>query len=351
MIEVDERIEKHRLFWQRTNSKPLVGFSIGDYFVSRRFRAAETFLSSPRKIEPEMLDVPAFEADYRRMAEEAAAVPQDVFFTATPFTGIPWMEGMLGCPIYSRESSFIAKSPGLPLEELDLEKLFDRRWLDKYLEFTRMLAGLDIELLPVGQPIMRGPTDVLGTLVGQSEMVIQFFEHPKRMKELLDQTVDVFLAVIREQKTLIPPFLRGCSIGFYDLWCPGDCIWFQDDLNALLSPDLYRRHVLPAHRRLAQASPYNLFHLHPASFFIVDSIMEIQELKLIEMNKDEGGPSVEQMLPVFQKVQSGKNCMVWGSFTRADLQLLQKELDPAGLYIMIAVESGEEARDLISLFA
>jgi hypothetical protein len=351
MKDIEQRIEKHKKFWRRENDKPLIGFSIGDYFVSRRFQAAEPFLSSPGRVEPDMVDVSAFEADYRRMMDESFKIPQDSFFTATPFTGIPWMEAILGCSIYSREASFVAKGQNLPVAELDLGQMFNRKWLEKYLEFTNMLGRIDRDRLPVGQPIMRGPTDVLGTIIGQAEMVIQFFDSPQRMTMFLEQIADVFLDVIRKQKECIFPFFGGCSIGFYDLWAPGDCIWFQDDLNALLSPDIYRRYVLPVHRRLSQSYQYNLVHLHPSSFFTIDSLMEIDELKVIEINKDEEGPSVEKMLPVFQKVHSVKNCVVWGSFARADIEFLQRELDPAGLYIQITAETVEQACDLANVFA
>jgi len=349
--DLEERVDKHRQFWRRANDEPLVGFSIGDYFVSRRFQAAEPFLTSPGKIEPDMLDVSAFENDYRRMLEESSGVPQDSFFTAAPFTGIPWMEAMLGCSIYSTEVSFIAKSPNLTFAELDLKHMLNQQWVDKYLEFTEKLERIDRNRLPVGQPIMRGPTDLLGTLIGQAEMVVQFFDNPQRMTMLLEQAADIFLDVIHKQKQYISPFFGGCSLGFYDLWSPGDCVWFQDDLNALLSPDIYRRYVLPIHRRLIKSYQYNLVHLHPSSFFTIDSLMEIDELKVIEINKDEEGPSVEQMLPVFHKVQKVKNCVVWGSFSRADLELLQRELDPAGLYIQITAETIEQACNLADVFA
>jgi len=82
----------------------------------------------------------------------------DNFFTATPFPGIPWMEAMLGCDVYSTESSFMAHATGENLEDVHLQNLIRVEWFDKYLEFTRMLQKLGNARFPVGQPIMRGPT-------------------------------------------------------------------------------------------------------------------------------------------------------------------------------------------------
>ena len=242
-----------------------MGFTIGDYFVSRRFEATSNIPAVTKPIEPEMLKVDGFRDDYLRMYDEAESVEQDIFFTGTPFTGMPWMEAMLGCDVYATGHSFAARGPGGQAEGLSLETRFCQPWLDKYLEFTRMLSEVGDGRFPVGQPIMRGPTDVVGTLLGQDRLVYEMYDHPDEVRRLLREAAEIFLRVIRKQKRLIPDFHGGSSIGFYDLWCPGDSIWYQDDLNALLSPRIYDEIVLPVHRMIPKAYKYSLFHLHPAS--------------------------------------------------------------------------------------
>ena len=65
------------------------------------------------------------------------------------------------------------------------------------------------------------------------------------MKKFFLKVTDLFLRVIAEQKKLIPPFHGGQALGFYHVWTPGRCLWFQDDLSALLSPDLFRQFIGP----------------------------------------------------------------------------------------------------------
>lgn len=198
---------------------------------------------------------------------------------------------------------------------------------------------------PVGQPILRGPTDVLGAIIGENRLVFAIYDSPSEVKRLFLEWADIYRELILDQRMRIDPFYDGYSMGFYDLWCPGSCIWFQDDLNALLSPDIYKNIVHEAHSQIPKGYDFSLFHLHPASFFLVDILLETPGLTAIQINKDEGGPSVSEMLPVLRKVRACKNLVLWGDFTPDEYELLKNELEPGGLYIMIVIESHERSKD------
>ncbi len=346
-IMENKRIAKHQAFWRKENTSRLTAFRIGDYFMSRQFTAAHPLLTDGKKVEPEQLSVADFFDDYLRMYRETEEAGQDAFFTATPFTGIPWMEAIVGCPVYSTKSSFIAKEIVSSLDRIDPQQQFNQTWLDKYLEFTGALVELSDGRFPVGQPIMRGPADILGTMMGQSAMVLALYDSPEEVRGLLHNISKMFLDVIARQKKMVPRFHGGESIGFYDLWTPDSCIWFQDDLTALLSPELYEAILYPVHKTIPPIYRHSLVHIHPTSFYTIDYLLEIDELDCIQINKDEGGPSVEEMLPVFKKVLARKKLVIWGSLTKDDLLRIDRELDPAGLETMVCTETLEEAKELL----
>lgn len=335
------KISKYKEFWNRINNTPLIGYSTGSYFISKRFNAASKFLRESKQIYPDMINALDFKNDYVRMAEEYEKFNEDTIFTGVPFTGLPWMEAILGCEISSTESSFVAHSQDTDVNHFDIEKAFNKNWYEKYMEFTCMLSEIGKDIFPVGQPIMRGPTDIAGTILGQGQLVYDFYDYPEKVVRLMNDSVDIFLDIIKEQKSKIDSFYGGSSIGFYDLWCPGECIWYQDDLNALLSPEIYEKYVYDIHKRICKSYEYSLIHLHPASFYIVDYLLQIDELSAIQINKDVGGPSVEEMILVFQKVQEKKNLIVWGDFNREEMGILTKNLKPEGLYIIIFSEKFE----------
>src|SRR5208337_3040813 len=127
----------------------------------------------------------------------------------------------LGCHVFGSESALLTEPCLDTLERLQGIRLKpDDPWLSKYLEFTRNLAALSAGRFPVGQPIMRGPSDVVGALVGQASMILLMTDYPKQMQVVFRNVAETFREVIRLQQREIPSFHGGASIGFYHVWTP-----------------------------------------------------------------------------------------------------------------------------------
>lgn len=348
--DISERLRIHRIYWQREEQPyPLAAFRVEkDFFFSRHFEAARSLLIPGKQISPDMLSVEKFLPDYERMFQVSEELGQDAFWTAEPFTGIPWMEAILGCEIHAAEESFISKPWLKDLAQVEELQLDPRNpWLQKYLEFTDALVAFSKGRFPVGMPIMRGPSDMVGALMGQAEMVYALQDDPARMKALFLKVTDMFLQVQELQCSRLQPFYGGWSLGFYHVWCPGPSIWYQDDLSALLSPELFREFLSATSRRICEGFSYTAVHLHPASFFLLEEILSNEKLTAVEVNKDVGGPSVEEMLPQLHKILTGKNLILWGDLTIQDLEVIRKRLPLRGLFFHIIAPSMEEAREIL----
>ncbi|MGE5255511.1 MAG: FCD domain-containing protein [Hyphomicrobiales bacterium] len=346
---LEERLALHRAFWARAEQpRPLASFRIGDFFFSRHFKAALTLLEPDKPIAPEMLDVPSYLPDYERMFQESEAIGQDGFWTAEPFTGIPWMEAILGCPIRAGAESFTSR-PWLSSPEEALEKVhFDLQnpWLNKYLEFTSALVRQSRGRFPVGMPIMRGPSDMIGALLGQQEMVLSFkMKDPGAMRRVIEKVTQAFLSVLQAQRRLVPDFHGGTALGFYHVWAPGPSIWWQDDLSAILSPEIYREFFLDAARLILAGHPHSAFHLHPASFFIIDELLSLEGLHVIEVNKDIGGPGVKDMLPILTKIMQTHGLILWGDLTIRDMEVIRRHLPCRGLCLHVVAPNLAEAHE------
>lgn len=344
---LEKRLALHRAFWTREKqARPLASFRVGDFFFARHFRAALPLLEPEKPISPEMLIVSEFLPDYERMFREAEELGQDGFWAGEPFTGIPWMEAILGCPIRAGRESFTSK-PWLSSPSEALEKVaFDPQnpWLRKYLEFTTALVAQSRGRYPVGMPIMRGPTDMLGALLGQQEMVVALMEtDPQAMRRLIERVTRAFLAVIEAQRRLTPPFYGGQALGFYHIWAPGPAIWFQDDLSSILSPKLYRQFFLDSARLILAGQIHTAVHLHPNSFFILDELLTLENLRTIQVNKDVSGPDVKAMLPVLAKIMQTRGLILWGDLTIEDLELIRQNLPCRGLALNVVAPNREEA--------
>lgn len=350
--QLDRRLDLHRSFWNRKDQAyPIAAFRIvPDFFFSRHYKGATQLLVPGKRISPDMLDVDSFLPDYERMFAMSEAIAQDAFWVAEPFVGIPWMEAILGCEVYAGEESFVSKPWMTSLDEIGGICLDPKNpWLLKYLEFIRKLVACSAGRFPVGMPIMRGPSDLVGAIMGQTEMVFALSDEPERMKEFFNLVTEAFIGVITAQEALIPPFHGGSALGFYHVYCPGNSIWYQEDLSAIMSPALYREFLAEPERRICSGRDYTAIHLHPASFFMLDELLAKDDLKAIEVNKDVGGPTIEEMLPFFRKIQKTKSLIIWGDLNEKDLRMIKKELSPDGLFLDILVSTVEEAKRLLEL--
>lgn len=343
---IEERLQLHRDFWaRRALPRPLASYWVSsDFFFSKHFKAAHKLLVSGKIITPDMVIVDEFLPDYERLFQETEAVGQDGFWTAEPYNHLPWMEAILGCEVVGSPDAFVTRHLlDSPEQVENIEVTPDNPWLRKFLEFTEKLVKLSGGRFPVAQPITRGPSDMMGALLGQTEMVLAQADDPELMQRLFVKLAEIQRWILKEQKKLVPPFHGGDSLGFYHVWTPGPSVWYQEDLSAIMSPDMYCEFLRPAEEVLTAGYEYTAIHLHPASFFMLDDLLDNDWLKAVEVNKDVGGPSVPEMIPEFKTIAARKNLIVWGDLTMDDLQCLRDNLEPVGLFLFLVPKDMEEA--------
>jgi hypothetical protein len=336
------RAAEHIKFWKGEKTDgALASFRIGDYFFASHYKAAVPLLVRGKKILPEMIEVDSFMEDYENQYAAIQGLGQPGFWTAEPYTGIPWMEAFWGCDILGGEKSFTAEP--LARSPEDLKKLrfsMDNPWVEKYFEFVRKLNALSAGRFPVGAPIMRGPGDVGGALLGQTQFIYSLYDEAAAVKDVLAKITSSFLQINERMLKENTPFLGGSSMGLYHVWAPGPSIWFQDDISALLSPDLYREFLLDCEKRICASCDYTMMHLHPSSFHLLDDLLSNGGLKAVEINKDVGGPGIAEMLPQFKKVlASGRRLIIWGDLTGADLKTIFAGLPSEGVFFNILLPS------------
>ena len=93
---------------------------------------------------------------------------------------------------------------------------------------------------------------------------------------------------------------------------------------------------------------YTAVHLHPASFFIIDELLKIDRLKAVEVNKDIGGPTVTEMIPIFKRILEKKNLIIWGDLDEPDIDVISGELPSRGIYLNPVVPDADRARALMN---
>ncbi len=112
---------------------------------------------------------------------------------------------------------------------------------------------------------------------------------------------------------------------------------------------LYRRFLQPVDRELAAHFPCAFMHLHSTSMFLLDTFLEIEEIRCFQVNYEvrSGGPPVAGMIPHWRKIQAaGRPLLLRGSLTPDEMRLLMDSLDPRGLYLYVMIENMAEVEAL-----
>jgi hypothetical protein len=339
-----EKIQGYLRYWKREPvDRPLIGFDISGFDFFNRF-AAFRRENAPRRLTPEHLNPQDFFDDYDTFYQDSTKAADDFIKGVSPIPSVPWAELMLGCENKLAPGAIWAlerKAPWTELESVSFES--DNPWVQKYLEFLDALAGLANGRYPVSQPIIRGVSDLHGALRGHQQALIDLMKEPRRCRMLFDQLTDFLIDLFNKQNEVIPEYRGGYAQEQFGLWAPDVFVRMQEDATGNYSPKLYESLLLEPNRRLAAAFPFVLIHLHNSSLFLLDLILQIEEIECFQINMDVTGMTLAEEIPYLQKVQNKNRCLLLrGVYTPADLELIRNHLDPAGLAVQIVLYRPEE---------
>ena len=329
-------LEKHHRFWKRAAvGEPLLCLSREGYFHLQPFLDLGM---QDGLVDLDSLPTPSAFLPYYRRTAGTSPLDVDVFWVARPPRALPWMEAISGCPIYLSTSARAMTALPTIAESAELDELTlvpDGAWLEWLLAFTDVLADRFGSWVPIGQSLLRGPSDILIALLGGQRFCFELHDHRDRMKELARRCTDLWIRVLQAQYEHIPRYGDG-YVSAVGIWAPGPVALFQEDATGLLSPTTYRDVFMPCDATIAAAFEYSICHTHSTGLHILDSLLEIAELDAVNIvvESETTGPSLEALLPAMRSVQeSGKALHLAGSFSSSDIERLSGALSPSGLCI------------------
>ncbi len=340
------KIEGYRRFWNREPvSRPLAGFSFKSWFPLDEFAASAAW-PGEGELTPDLVRPRDFLDDQERLLREGETIDDDILRGASPSQAVFWGCGTLGSRMRVMPGNVVAVDRSLQWDELtgvSLQACRDSPWLSTYLQFVDDLVERSAGRFPVSHGTLVGPLDYVVSLRGHEQAVIDLLLEPEKAVDLLRQTAQFFIDITRAAWARIPLFHGGYYDAQYQLWAPGSIARLQEDAVAVLSPDLYKRYLQPIDRMVAREFDSCFMHLHATSMFVLDYMLEVEEIRCFEINNDVGGPPVATMVPHFQKVQRARRpLLIRGSFTPEEMRLLMDNLNYEGLYLYVMVSDQRE---------
>ncbi|HEX9016313.1 MAG TPA: hypothetical protein VF960_10015, partial [Chloroflexota bacterium] len=141
-----------------------------------------------------------------------------------------------------------------------------------------------------------------------------------------------------------PRIAGGYVSNFYRVWAADRIVFTQEDASASFSPAALERFLIPADRRITSAFPYSIIHVHSPTVWPVDRWLEVESLSCVEINYDNNGPRLPELLPLLKRIQEVKPLIIRGELTVAEIGYVKRHLSPAGLLLNLCSETEEGAR-------
>jgi hypothetical protein len=343
------KIARYRAFWNRDDvSRPLVGFTRVGWFPFGEFEACRE-LTPDSVLDAGNVNPAAFLEDHLRMLSEGEIMDDDLIRGACPGqVAIPWLPAALGSPIRVLPENILGEERTLSWPDALAVRLDpDNAWFRKYLEFADVLVAASAGRFPVSHSAELGPTDLHALLRGHTQSLLDLIDSPDESEQILWNTAGMLRDFTEALWRRAPLFEVGYFDAQYSLWAPGPIVRMQEDATAVYSPRLYRRFVQPVDRMLAAHFACSFLHLHSTSLFLLDEILEVDEVRCYEVNNDALGPPVAKLAPHLQKIQARrKPLLVRGSFTPEELRLVMDSIEPRGLFLNIMVRDVAETEPL-----
>lgn len=317
-------LQKQKEFFTRKNlSRHLIDTFSGQIYNSP-LSPYSRYL--PRgKIVPRLIRPEAYRDSYEWLIDRSRLKTGVCISWIAPLTGFPWMEAILGCPIFSSDDGMNVWAEPITDHVKYMER-FDPQasnpWLEKLSEFTEYLVRMAKNRVPVNILIMRGIIDLLSAMMGAESMSLELYDHPDKVKKWANYLSELWIRVIKAQLEIIPEFH-----GYY--WSMGlgfsqGCAVFQEDASALLSPEMYGRIIFLSDKQIFDAFPYTIMHLHSSSLHILDFLLDAQGPSVIQIGVDPGS-SIQELIPVLSKVQQHKPLYL--SLVNSSTEEIQEVID------------------------
>lgn len=343
LISEREKLDRHRAFWERTETdRPMIGATISTFPSLRSVRGTGGELS------PEDL----YLDDVAKELEEEWAqwndASGDAFWSAFPFWAFPWHSAMAGCSVSrSIDNFWVNPAPGSSQDPRSVRFDPSGRWMRRLVEMTEALKARSAGRFPVGVgPLMVGPADIMMEWRGREALALDMYDDPERVLALGQACAAMCIDATEFISRVAGSHAGGyCGTSRY-LWAPGKMVETSEDITFMLSPEIHQRFVVPLHREIGRRFPYTVIHLHSAQLHTVPNLLKLPEIKALEITPD-FGEDMRQYLPVMAQILERKSLILHGIMSVDSVREMARALPSRGFAMFCRCDSPAQARELL----
>lgn len=245
----------------------------------------------------------------------------------------------LGCRPESSGDSVWFHSPYQSKEEIDAELYWndENLWWKRTQKLLTGLKELSRETCIVPFPDLCENIDVLASLRGAENLMMDFIDDPKWVEEAVNRIDDIYNTAVSRFLPLIQRQDNSTAFHAFRLWGKGLTAKLQCDASAMISSEMFERFVLPSLQSQCRLLDNSLYHLDGTqSMQHLETLLQIDELKAIEWTPQAGIETGEhpRWYPMYQRIlDAGKSVQILvGDLTH--MKKMFEEIGSDGVYLL-----------------
>lgn len=203
----------------------------------------------------------------------------------------------------------------------------------------------------VSMPDASGNLDALAHLRGSEDLLIDLAANHADIPKALEALQCAWESVMRDVYDIVRENNDGGSMIYWlKSWAPGLHAQMQADISVMISPDYYRRYVLPELSAQSEFLEYPLYHLDGAEQIRhLDELLSVDKIKAIQWMSVAGQEPPSHYIDALQRIQrKGKSLLISVSDPR-EVEPLLRNLSSKGLYLVLDVGDEDHLEKVIKL--
>ena len=307
------------------------------------------------KTEPYPLIVPE-NADFKNVLAAADDYLESLAFlgeampAVRPGFGPDQMAGFLGAPLVmsttGRPTSWSKKIVTDWDSFLPLNINAENRYFQRMKQFHKLAEEHLREKCLLGEIDMHSNIDLLEGLRGAENLLYDMIDNPETVLEAMSDARKIFKKVHSEFYAFGDKETLGttCLLPMYDR---GKYNRIQADFIALLSPDMFRKFVLPAIEEEAHYLDRSCFHLDgPDALKHLDDILAINSLDAIQWVSGAGNKPQIEWPEVLHRIQEAGKIIIL-HISPSEVKQVHRQYAPELVVYDVKTDSIQEGLDLL----
>lgn len=273
----------------------------------------------------------------------------DILPVANTQLGPGSLAAILGSELEGRDDTiWIHQKP-----DFDGQIIFDEKnkWWKLHQDLLKAVKIKSDGKYMVGCPDLVEGLDVLASLKGSDNVLIDLIMNPEKTLEQLKEINSVYFDVFDRIYDIIN--VDGeMAFCYFSLWAPGKVSKLQVDLSIMISEEDYRKFCLPFLREQTEKINYTLYHLDGVDAIRhLDAVLELESLNAIQWTPGFGQPQggSPQWYDLYRRILAEGKSVMANWVTLEELEPLLDHVGDQGLHINVDFKSEKEIEKALKI--